>query len=191
MPRHRFTDTRDRIESAAIQLFVDKGVAETTVRDIARAVDISEGALYRHFTSKEELVWMAFERHYVSFADRLKTLAANESTARAKMAAMIRGFCEAHDESPTLFRFMLFVQHGQLAKLSPDTPTPVTVMRTVVEAGIAAREIPQQHAALATAMVFGVVLQPVIFAAYGDLPSRMGPLCARLTAAAWAAITTV
>ena len=75
MPRHRFTDTRDRIETAAIDLFVEKGVAETTVRDIARAVDISEGALYRHFVGKEELVWQLFERHYLAFADRLQALA--------------------------------------------------------------------------------------------------------------------
>ena len=68
MPRHRFTDTRERIEKAAIRLFVEKGVAETSVRDIARAVDVSEGALYRHFVSKEDLVWDVFERNYVAFA---------------------------------------------------------------------------------------------------------------------------
>ena len=79
MPRHRFTDTRDRIERAAIRLFVEKGVAETTVRDIARAVDISEGALYRHFASKDELVWQVFERHYVEFAGRLQALADGET----------------------------------------------------------------------------------------------------------------
>ena len=39
---------------------------------------------------------------------------------------MIRGFCQAHDDDPTLFRFLLFVQHGQLSKLAADTPTPVT-----------------------------------------------------------------
>ena len=59
MPRHRFTDTRHRIEQAAIRLFVEKGVAETTIRDIARAVGLSEGALYRHFEGKDELVWKA------------------------------------------------------------------------------------------------------------------------------------
>ena len=71
MPRHKFTDTRDRIESAAVRLFVEKGVAGTTVRDIAQTVGISEGALYRHFVSKEQLVWLLFERHYVEFAGRL------------------------------------------------------------------------------------------------------------------------
>jgi AcrR family transcriptional regulator len=191
MPRHRFTDTRDRIEKAAIRLFVEKGVAETSVRDIARAVDISEGALYRHFVSKDELVWAVFERHYVEFAGRLDALAKAETTAHGKLAAMIRGFCEAHDENPTLFRFLLFVQHGQLSKLSPGTPTPVDGVRTVLERGMASKEIPDQPPDLATALVFGIVLQPVIFAAYGRLPSRMASMSDRLVTAAWAAVKSV
>ena len=191
MPRHRFTDTRDRIERAAIRLFVAKGVTETSVRDIARAVDISEGALYRHFVSKEQLVWAVFERHYVAFAARLDALAQAETTAHGKLAAMIRGFCQAHDEDPTLFRFLLFVQHGQLSKLAPGTPNPVDAVRTVVERGIAAKEIPDQPPDIATALVFGIVLQPVTFAAYGRLPSTMGPMSDRLVTAAWAAVKSV
>jgi AcrR family transcriptional regulator len=191
MPRHRFTNTRDRIEQAAIRLFVEKGVAETSVRDIARAVDMSEGALYRHFVSKDDLVWAVFERHYVAFAGRLDALAKAEASAHAKLAAMIRGFCHAHDENPTLFRFLLFVQHGQLGKLAPGTPTPVDAVRTVLERGIASKEIPDQPPDVATALVFGIVLQPVTFAAYGRIPSRMGSMCDRLVTAAWAAVTSV
>ena len=190
MPRHRFTDTRDRIENAAIRLFVQKGVTETSIRDIARTVDISEGALYRHFESKDDLVRKVFERHYVEFATKLQALAQTEITARGKVAAMIRGFCHAHDENPTLFRFLLFVQHGQLSKLAPGTPTPVDVMRMVMNDAIATSEIPAQHPDLATALVFGVVLQPVTFAAYGRLPRDLGSMCERLVAAAWAAVTT-
>ena len=191
MPRHRFPDTRDRIEQAAVRLFVEKGVAETTVKDIARAVGLSEGALYRHFESKDELVWKAFERHYVEFGATLQRLAASESNTRGKVAAMIRGFCRAHDENPTLFKFLLFVQHGQLSKLERGTPTPVDVMRDVLDNAITSREIPWQKAELATALVFGVVLQPVTFAAYGRLPLNLGSMCERLIAASWAAITTV
>jgi AcrR family transcriptional regulator len=191
MPRHRFTDTRDRIEHAAIRLFVEKGIAETTIRDIAGAVGLSEGALYRHFQSKDELVREAFERHYVAFAATLLALADGEPTVRGKVAAMIRGFCRAHDENPALFKFLLFVQHGQLSKLAPGTPTPVDVVRSVLDAAIAAREIPAQHPELATALVFGVVLQPVTFAAYGRLPLDLGSICERLVAASWAAIATV
>jgi AcrR family transcriptional regulator len=191
MPRHRFTDTRDRLERAAIQLFVEKGVDATSVRDVARAVDISEGALYRHFTGKDELVWEVFERHYVQFAGRLASLANAEPTARGKLAAMIRGFCHAHDEDPLLFRFLLFVQHGQLSKLAPGSPTPVDAVRAVIAQGIASKEIPDQHPDLATAMIFGIVLQPVTFAAYGRLSSSLTSMCDRLIAASWAAVTAV
>jgi AcrR family transcriptional regulator len=191
MPRRRFPDTRDRIERAAIRLFVDKGVAETSVRDIARAVDLSEGALYRHFESKEQLVWRVFEQHYVAFAAELQTLAAGAASTREKLAAMIGGFCRAHDDNPTLFRFLLFVQHGQLSKLAPGTSTPVGVMRSMLAAAIDSGEIPPQHPDLAAALVFGVVLEPAQFAAYGQLPVNMRSICERLVAAAWAAITTV
>lgn len=191
MPRHRFTDTRARIEQAALRLFVAKGVRDTSVRDIAREVDISEGALYRHFVSKEDLVWTIFERHYVAFAHHLHALAERGSTAREKVAAMIRGFCRAHDEDPTLFRFLLFVQHGQLSKLASETLTPVEVIRAVFTAAIASGEIPSQPPDLATALLLGVVLEPVQFAAYGRLPTEMTALCDRLIAAAWAAVTTV
>ena len=191
MPRHPFTDTRERIEAAAIGLFVEKGVAETTIRDIAREVGVSEGALYRHFVSKEQLVWHLFERNYVEFASRLATLAAAATSTRDKVAAMIHGFCVAHDENPALFRFLLFVQHGQLGKLAADTPTPVSVVRAVIEQGITAGDIPTQNPDLATALVFGVVLEPVQFAAFGRLPLTVNEMSDRLVASAWAAITTL
>lgn len=191
MPRHRFTNTRERIERAAVQLFAEKGVEATSVRDVARAVDISEGALYRHFDGKDELVWELFERNYVEFAGRLESLAQAETTARGKLAAMIRGFCHAHDEDPLLFRFLLFVQHGQLSKLAAGSPTPVDAVRAVIAQGISSKEIPAQHPDLATALVFGIVLQPVAFAAYGRLSSSLTSMGDRLIAASWAAVTTV
>lgn len=191
MPRHRFPDTRHRIEEAATKLFVTRGITETSVRDITREVGISEGALYRHFESKDHLVWQTFEHGYTSFARELDTLAARESTCRQKVAAMIRGFCRAHDANPTLFNFLVFVQHGQLAKLAADAPTPVTVMRSVLARAIKEHEIPEQDPDLATALVLGAVLQPATFAAYGRIALKLEPVSDRLVAAAWAAVNAV
>jgi hypothetical protein len=39
--------------------------------------------------------------------------------------------------------------------------------------------------------MFGIVLEPVQFAAYGELPSDLRSMADRLAAAVWAAITTV
>ena len=191
MPRHRFPDTRQRIEEAATKLFVARGITETSVRDITREVGISEGALYRHFESKDDLVWQTFEQGYTSFARDLASLAAGEHGAQNKIAAMIRGFCRAHDDNPTLFNFLVFVQHGQLSKLDEDAPTPVTVMRTVIVRAIQDGEIPAQDPDLATALVLGAVLQPATFAAYGRIALKLQPVSDRLVAAAWAAVNAV
>ncbi len=47
--------TKDKIQSAAMQLFVQKGYGSTNVQEIADLAGISVGLLYRHYKTKEEL----------------------------------------------------------------------------------------------------------------------------------------
>ncbi len=51
-----FVHTKERIAGEALRLFSVKGFKETTIKDIAREVGITEGAIYRHFRSKEEII---------------------------------------------------------------------------------------------------------------------------------------
>jgi AcrR family transcriptional regulator len=61
--------TRERLLDAAIRLFARQGYAETSIADIQRECGLSagSGALYKHFSSKRELLEAATRR----FADRL------------------------------------------------------------------------------------------------------------------------
>lgn len=47
--------TRDKIQSAAAELFAKKGLAATNVQEIADEAGISIGLLYRHYKTKEDL----------------------------------------------------------------------------------------------------------------------------------------
>lgn len=47
--------TRDKIQSAAMKLFVKKGFGSTNVQEIADLAGISIGLLYRQYRTKEEL----------------------------------------------------------------------------------------------------------------------------------------
>lgn len=47
---------RDELLSIAGELFADRGLRSTTVRDIADAAGILSGSLYHHFDSKESMV---------------------------------------------------------------------------------------------------------------------------------------
>jgi AcrR family transcriptional regulator len=50
------SDTRQRIQEVARELFLQHGVQRTSLQDIADKLGISKPALYYHFTSREELV---------------------------------------------------------------------------------------------------------------------------------------
>lgn len=48
--------TRDKIFDAAVDLFAQRGYDGVSIRDIATAAGITEGAVYRHFSSKEAIL---------------------------------------------------------------------------------------------------------------------------------------
>jgi AcrR family transcriptional regulator len=53
--RHR--ETRQRIADIALSLFLQRGFAETTMDHIAAEAGVSRRTVYRHFPSKDELVF--------------------------------------------------------------------------------------------------------------------------------------
>ncbi len=56
------TSRRREIEDVASVLFRERGYAGTSVRDIARGVDIQGASLYAHVTSKQEVLWAIVDR---------------------------------------------------------------------------------------------------------------------------------
>ena len=108
------TPTREKIDRVAMELFVEKGVTETTTRDIAAAAGIAEGTIYRHYKSKDALVAHLFRSHYESFAFALEELQAAETGIRNKLGAIVTRFCTLFDEDQTLFAFLMITQHQQL-----------------------------------------------------------------------------
>ncbi|SRR5579883_277320 len=179
------TATREKIERKAMELFVSKGVTETTVRDIAQAASIAEGALYRHFRGKDQLILELFQRNYGAFAERLEALQAGCRSTREKLRAMIEECARVFDADPVRFQFLLLVQHHSMRRLAHDQATPVEVVRRVVMDGMARGEIPKADPDLATALVMGLIVQPATFKTYGRLPGPMSPLAPALAEACW------
>ena len=53
----RHLQTRTAIADAAVALFIERGYVETTMDDIADAAGVSRRTAYRHFPSKDDLVF--------------------------------------------------------------------------------------------------------------------------------------
>src|SRR5215470_17154965 len=184
------TPTREKIERRAMELFVAKGVAETTIRDIAEAADIAEGALYRHYRGKDQLIQALFQQHYAAFAERLEELQAGEHGTREKLRAMVEECTHVFDEDRVRFQFLLLVQHHSMRRLGDSQATPVEVVRRVLMEGMARGEIPKGDPDLAAAWVMGLIVQPATFKTYGRLPGPLTPLAPALAEACWRVLAT-
>jgi AcrR family transcriptional regulator len=91
------TDRRAELLRIAAELFADRGVKQTTVRDIAEAARILSGSLYHHFDSKESMV----DEILTSFLDELwgryRSIVAADLGPRATMEAIVVTSFEAID----------------------------------------------------------------------------------------------
>ena len=90
---------RREIDEVASELFHANGYAATSVRDIAKALDIQGASLYAHVASKEDLLWAIVERSATDFETAADRATADTATADAeeRLAALV----EAHVEVVT------------------------------------------------------------------------------------------
>jgi len=144
-----------------MRLFVEKGIKETTIRDIAAEANIAEGTLYRHYASKEELAWRLFVDNFTAIGRTLAEIQRSQEGIRNKLAAIIRYFCSVFDRDAVMFNYLFLARHQHMLRLTPRMPNPYLVIRSVVREGMARGEIPQADLDLATSMVMGVILQPI------------------------------
>ena len=115
-------DRRRRIMQAALLLFSEKGFDATTTREIAQASEISEGVIFRHFQSKDEL-YAAILRvtpdapPLDEWLTELAVYAERRDDARlfASFAARV---LEYHLRDPVFLRLMLYsaLEHHTLAR---------------------------------------------------------------------------
>src|SRR6202034_1361529 len=79
--------TRARVLAAALEVFGERGIAASTVSDVAAAAGMTKGAVYSSFASKDELVLAMMEEH-----------------AMQRLSAALAGFAEADDPQAAISR---------------------------------------------------------------------------------------
>jgi AcrR family transcriptional regulator len=85
---------KDRIVEAAAELFVARGFAGTTVADVQTAAGLTagSGALYKHFSSKEELFAVCVER---AIADNTLHITRSEDLVERDLRVTLRAMASA------------------------------------------------------------------------------------------------
>jgi AcrR family transcriptional regulator len=181
-------DTKARLERAALTLFVARGVAETTTKEIAMAASVAEGTIYRYFPSKEQLALDLFLRHHQGLAEALAEAQRPAKGLRAKIEAIVRCYCEWADRDWTLFAYHLLNQHSFLIQVPDGMANPVTVVRDVISQAMKAGEIPKRNIDLVAASAIGVVMQAATYKVYGRFTGDLSDHVRFFADAAWAVL---
>jgi AcrR family transcriptional regulator len=155
--------TRRRILEVALQLFASEGFHGTSVRDMAKALDLQPSALYAHFPSKDhvlaELVRVGHEEH--ASALRAALLSAGDDPVE-QICALVRAHTVVHATYPHL----AVVVNEEIYALSTELAAPALAIRAeamellhqVVERGVAAGRfsLPDKAATASALSAIGV-----------------------------------
>lgn len=185
MARRR--DTKALIERTALRLFVKRGVAETSIKAIAKAAGVSQGAMYNHYESKEALAWTLFARNFSALGHGLWQRAGEQADLERKFRAMVAYVFERFEQDWALVSFVFFARHEHLRKVGRGMGNPYIAFRMVIARAIKRGEIPVQNVELATSLVTGAIIQVIdtkilgyIEAPLPNLTDAVAHACVRL-----------
>jgi AcrR family transcriptional regulator len=189
----RATGVKEKVGRAAVALFAARGVDGVSIAEIAAAAGVAQGALYRHYRSKEELAARLFADAYRRTGAELAEIGAAHQPFGPRIAAMVAHFCALYDRDPALFRFMLLAQHELLPAIDDEDgdADPVAAIEAAIADAVAAGEIAAANPAEGAAVIMGIVLQTALFHLYGRLDGPLLPRAPALARAALAAVTAL
>jgi AcrR family transcriptional regulator len=139
------TLTRERILVAAEEALRRYGPAKANVVDVARALGVSHGSVYRHFPSKAVLRDAVTERWLASISRPLEAIASKQLPAPARLGRWLDGLVQAKRrkalDDPELFATYIELTAGARDVVTAHVDTLVAQLARIIDEGIARGEL--------------------------------------------------
>jgi AcrR family transcriptional regulator len=120
-PRPRIEDqTRWRILAAAAERFANHGYAATSIRDIAREVGVTVGAIYVHFPSKGRLLVAVSEEGIGRIGRAVDAAIAGVDDPWERLAAAMRAHLEVLLSNAAFARVIVRVTPAEVPEAAHD-----------------------------------------------------------------------
>lgn len=135
---------KEQIYTTAGTLFSQKGYHATSVRDIARELDMQGGSLYAHINSKEDVLWEIVQRAATEFMESVAPIASSDAPASERLRRMIRAHVAVvthHlDDATVFFHEWRFLGPERAREVGQQRDRYEAAFRGVIEDGIKAGE---------------------------------------------------
>ncbi|WP_328387314.1 TetR/AcrR family transcriptional regulator [Nocardia sp. NBC_00416] len=112
---------RDQIKRVAAGLFVEHGVAGTSVRDIAEGVGMLSGSLYHHFPSKDAIAFAILSDFLTDLNARYRSVLPHVNGMREELRALVHSSIEIAGAHP----YATEIYQNERAYHGPDAPAAI------------------------------------------------------------------
>ena len=84
------SSSRDTLEDAALELFVEQGYLATTIEHITRRAGVSRNTFFNYFEAKSDLLWLEVDAGIDRLAEELRSIPLDTPPIPALRALMLR-----------------------------------------------------------------------------------------------------
>lgn len=176
-------ERREMIFRHASQVFAAKGFAGTKITDIATAAGISQGLLYRHFASKDELFTQLIAASFAKLTAAAEALEQMPMPAHEKIALALQRIVAGMASDPAFSERVLLIAQASISEQIPEATKaviqaerdkPYAVIARIMAAGQALGTIlpgvPETLALLFWTTIKGLALHKVSFGEQFEMP---------------------
>jgi AcrR family transcriptional regulator len=174
---------KKRILSAALELFVARGVSETTIRNIAAKAGCTNPALFKHFESKDALALYLFECCYLALFETVTRAIAAHRGMKERQRGLIKAYIEAleRDSASVLFAQENIRHFWPQASSAIRRHSILRLIREMLEEGQRCGEVTDTVSAkMLTVVWVGTMQQFARMWYFGELGSEKAALEAEL-----------
>jgi AcrR family transcriptional regulator len=147
---------------AALHCFAELGYEATRIKQIAERAGVSEGALYRHYPSKEAVAHALFDEHMGIYAARLRSVAELDQPVEQRLRGLIRASFESYRANPDGMNFILLQKPRLIAGWLPNPAFPLDIIEGIIRQGQQQGLLRDGQPNLLAAIFLGCLLRPVI-----------------------------
>jgi AcrR family transcriptional regulator len=115
-------ESRRRIITAAMRCVAEVGYSQATIREIARAAEMTSGSLYHYFPNKSELLHATGEQIEQIVLPRLRAAAARHDDVVDRLDEVLDESTRLIRDYPYLTGFLRALRAASTARLRRDVP---------------------------------------------------------------------
>jgi AcrR family transcriptional regulator len=141
--RELLESRRRSVVEAATKLFIERGYSSVSVNELAEALAISVGSLYKYIRTKENILWLVMDEIYGQLEDQLETERAEAHDPREALLHAYRRYLAAVDS----VRRGILLMYREYRHLPPDAQEEfkererrvINILAQIIEDGVKAK----------------------------------------------------